>query len=543
MPERSRLEERVLVLAPTGRDAALACQILNQAGLTCEPCLDEASLFAEIEAGAGTAILAEEALQPWTIQALAELLSRQETWSDLPLIVFARSGGVQENVVSTLSPLSNTTILERPVRVSTLLFAVQAALRARHRQFEVRDLLHRQADADRRKDEFLAMLGHELRNPLAAIRNALWILAETGSAEERDVRQRDIIERQTHHLVRMVDDLLDVSRVTLGKIILKQQTVDLAEVAQRCLGELGLSALAVSHDLTVETEAEPARVSGDPVRLEQVICNLLQNAIKYTPPGGRICLSVHCEKGEGVVRVRDTGVGIAEEMLPRIFEPFTQVESSRTRSEGGLGLGLPLVRSLVELHHGEVEAHSAGPGQGSEFVVRLPLRKGERAAARPPRLPERVASVSSQGLATPLRVLVVEDNEDGRESLRDLLELWGHEVELAENGTQGVEKALSLHPDVALVDIGLPGIDGNEVARRIRAVFGTANMELIAMTGYGQAEDRRRALQAGFDSYLVKPVDPAHLGRLLATARNTREAQTGEDRSDRSDRSESLPMV
>jgi signal transduction histidine kinase/AmiR/NasT family two-component response regulator len=544
MLERTRLEERVLVLAPTGRDAALACQLLTQAGLTCQPCLDEASLFAEIEAGAGTAILAEEALQPWVIQALAELLGRQETWSDLPLIVFARNGGVQENILSTLSPLSNTTILERPVRVSTLLFAVQAALRARHRQFEVRDLLHRQAEADRRKDEFLAMLGHELRNPLAAIRNALWILAETGSAEERDVRQRDIIERQTHHLVRMVDDLLDVSRVTLGKIILKQQTVDLAEVAQRCLGELGLGALASSHDLTVETEAEPARVSGDPVRLEQVICNLLQNAIKYTPPGGRICLSVHCEKGEGVVRVRDTGVGISEDMLPRIFEPFTQVESSRTRSEGGLGLGLPLVRSLVELHHGEVEAHSAGSGEGSEFVVRLPLRKGERAAARPPRLPERIAAaVSPQGLATPLRVLVVEDNEDGRESLRDLLELWGHEVELAENGTQGVEKALALHPDVALVDIGLPGIDGNEVARRIRAVFGTANMELIAMTGYGQAEDRRRALQAGFDSYLVKPVDPAHLGRLLATARSARETEAKLQSDRGEDRSESWPAV
>jgi signal transduction histidine kinase/ActR/RegA family two-component response regulator len=534
MPERSKLEERILVLAPTGRDAALACQILTQAGLACHPCLDEASLFAEIEAGAGTAILAEEALQPWVIQALAELLGRQEPWSDLPLIVFARNGGVQENILSTLSPLSNATILERPVRVSTLLSAVQAALRARHRQFEVRDLLHRQTEADRRKDEFLAMLGHELRNPLAAIRNALWLLAETGSSEERDVRQRDIIERQTHHLVRMVDDLLDVSRVTLGKIILKQQTVDLAEVAQRCLGELGLSALAASHDLTVETEAEPTRVTGDPVRLEQVICNLLQNAIKYTPPGGRICLSVHCEKGEGVVRVRDTGVGISEDMLPRIFEPFTQVESSRTRSEGGLGLGLPLVRSLVELHHGEVEAHSAGPGEGSEFVVRLPLRKGERATVRPSRLPEHaaVSRSSSQAPASPLRVLVVEDNEDGRESLRDLLELWGHEVELAENGTQGVEKALALHPDVALVDIGLPGIDGNEVARRIRAVFGTANMELIAMTGYGQAEDRRRALQAGFDSYLVKPVDPAHLGRLLATARNTRELQTGENRSE-----------
>ncbi|MES1210800.1 MAG: hybrid sensor histidine kinase/response regulator, partial [Acidobacteriota bacterium] len=306
---------------------------------------------------------------------------------------------------------------------------------------------------------------HELRNPLAAIRNALWVLGEAGSRDEADIRQREVIERQTRHLVRMVDDLLDVSRVTLGKIILKRQPVDLGEIAERCLHDLGLAALAESHGLKIEEETEAALVAGDPVRLEQVICNLIQNAVKYTPRGGSICLTVRSEDGEAVVRVRDTGVGVSAEMLPRIFEPFTQVESSRTRSEGGLGLGLPLVRSLVELHGGRVEAFSDGPGQGTELVVRLPLRSGE-AAPRPAR---RAGRASAAGDAPALHILVVEDNLDGRESLRDLLEIWGHTVELAEDGPEGVEKALAGHHDVALVDIGLPGLDGNEVARRIRA--------------------------------------------------------------------------
>ena len=528
MPERNPLEDRVLVLAPTGRDALLACQILSQTGLPCGACPSEQDLFREILEGAGAVLVAEEALQPPILQAMVDLLGGQEPWSDLPLIVFARASGADEDVLARLSPLSNITLLERPVRMSTLISAVQTALRARRRQYEVRDLLQRQVEADRRKDEFLAMLGHELRNPLAAIRNALWVLGEVGSQEEPDVRQREVIERQTRHLVRMVDDLLDVSRVTLGKIILKRQQVDLGQIAERCLHDLGLATQAASHGLSIEEKTETALVSGDPVRIEQVICNLVQNAIKYTPRGGRIRLIVERQGDEAVIRVGDTGVGITAEMLPRIFEPFTQVESSRTRSEGGLGLGLPLVRSLVELHGGTVEAFSDGPGKGSELTVRLPLRAGET-APRPARRPARAASASTAGDTPVLRILVVEDNLDGRESLRDLLEIWGHEVELAEDGAEGVEKALASQPDVALVDIGLPGLDGNEVARRIRAELGAAppdRVELIAMTGYGQPEDRRRALQAGFDSYLVKPVDPAHLGRLLAAVRPGRRAVT-----------------
>jgi signal transduction histidine kinase/ActR/RegA family two-component response regulator len=515
-------EERVLVLTPTGRDAVLACQLLASMDVAGVACASAAELFREMEEGAGAVILADEAINPETTDGLRRMLGDQPPWSDLPLIVFTRGEQSSELVLEWLVPLGNATILERPVRLSTLMSAVKAALRARRRQYEIRDLLRRQADADRRKDEFLAMLGHELRNPMAAIRNALWVLEEIGSQEERAVRQRGIIMRQTRHLVRMVDDLLDVSRVTLGKIILQRRPVDLRELAERCLAELGMEALARSNGLELAVEAQPAQVMGDPVRLEQVLCNLIQNAIKYTPRGGRLRVSVGTEGDEAVVRVRDTGVGLSVEMLQAIFEPFAQVESSRQRSEGGLGLGLPLVRSLAEMHDGRVEALSAGPGQGSEFVVRLPLLAEE---VKPPRLHKPAAVAAVAGGLAGLQVLVVEDNEDGRESLRELLEIWGHQVVVAGNGPEGVEMAFSLRPQVALVDIGLPGMDGNEVARQVRSILGDDEISLIAMTGYGQPEDRRRALQAGFDCYLVKPVDPAVLSQLLNESRHRNERQ------------------
>jgi signal transduction histidine kinase/ActR/RegA family two-component response regulator len=520
---RGAREQRVLILAPAGRDAALACQVLGGAGLACAACADGAVLCREIEAGAGTVILSEEALGGWLVQGLLALLERQEPWSDLPLILVVDGGDSSEKALATLAPCSNATILERPVRVSTLVSAVQSSLRARRRQYEVCDLLRGQAETDRRKDEFLAMLGHELRNPLAAIRNAVYILHELDAPDPGAVpaalqgprearlmaRQRQVIDRQTGNLVRMVDDLLDVSRVTLGKIRLDLQTVDLREVVERCFSELGMAALAESQGLALRVDAESVAVEGDPVRLEQVICNLLQNAVKYTPRGGRLSIAVRTEAAMGVVRVADTGIGIPTDMLPHIFEPFTQVESSRVRSEGGLGLGLPLVRGLVLLHGGRVEARSGGPGRGSEFVVSLPLKATAALRFEPDR------AAASRRAGRGLSVLIVEDNLDGRESLRELLEIWGHRVVVAATGAEGLDKVFAGPPDVALVDIGLPQMDGNEVARRIRAELERERIALIAMTGYGQPEDRRRAMEAGFDTYLVKPVDPEDLGRLL----------------------------
>jgi PAS domain S-box-containing protein len=359
------------------------------------------------------------------------------------------------------------------------------------------------------KDTFLAMLGHELRNPLGAIANALRVLERVGKQEERVVRLRSIISRQTHHLARLVDDLLDVTRLRTGKIQLQRQPVDLRGVAEHGLASLHEAGKTAGHTMALTGEA--VWVDGDPTRLEQVVWNLLDNAVKYTPPGGRIDVVVEREGDEAVLRVRDSGTGIAADVLPRIFDLFVQAHASLDRTQGGLGLGLSLVRRLVELHGGRVEASSDGPGRGSEFVIRLRAR----ATAGVPRS----ADVSTPVVALARHVLVVEDNADVRDGLRLLLEDCGHQVDEAADGLTGLQLALAQRPDVVLVDVGLPGLDGYDVARRIRAAPDTELMVLVALTGYGQPEDRRRALAAGFDAHLVKPVDPDALLRFVAEGR------------------------
>jgi CheY-like chemotaxis protein len=355
----------------------------------------------------------------------------------------------------------------------------------------------------------LAMLGHELRNPLGAIRTALQVVNHAGTTPDEAARQRGIIERQMRHLARLVDDLLDVSRVMSGKIELATRRVDLNELARQCLLALGRDVSAQEHDLSLSVHAAPLEVLGDPVRLEQVIVNLLGNALKYTPAGGRIEMRIAREAGKVVIRVRDTGVGIAPEALPHVFDLFMQADASPTRPRQGLGLGLTLVRKLVEMHGGEVAAHSAGVGRGSEFVVTLPLLADASASGAP-------LGDAASDPAPRRRVLVIEDNADAREALGALLEVWGHQVETAADGPGGFELALVTRPEVVIVDIGLPGLDGYHVAHGLRASLG--GVFLIALTGYAQPDDRRRALEAGFDIHLVKPVDPEALAAALAQA-------------------------
>ena len=356
--------------------------------------------------------------------------------------------------------------------------------------------------ANRTKDEFLAMLGHELRNPLGAISSAAHVLSRTAGSNNASARASDVIGRQVQHLARIVDDLLDVSRVVAGKVVLRLQPVDLAEIVRR-VATLHGGPAGARHVISVHTT--PTWVSADPTRLEQVLTNLLANSVKYTPPGGEITVSVRRDGNQAVLAVRDTGVGIRPELLPRVFELFVQGDRSLERSAGGLGIGLTLVRQLVELHGGTVEASSPGAGRGSTFTVRLPV------FAAPPDADDAARPATP---APARRVLVVEDNDDAREMLRNLLHLFGHEVHEACDGASGIEQARRVRPDAALIDIGLPGIDGYEVARRIRADVPGAR--LVALTGYGQPEDRERALAAGFDVHLVKPVDPEQLQRLLA---------------------------
>jgi signal transduction histidine kinase/ActR/RegA family two-component response regulator len=370
-------------------------------------------------------------------------------------------------------------------------------------------------EGDRRKNEFLATLSHELRNPLAAIANAAQFMRLAAPSDPGVGPSLDVLGRQVGHLIRLIDDLLDVSRITSGKITLRTERVDLVDVVGRALETVRPLAAERRQRLETTLPAGPLTLVGDPVRLAQVVGNLLTNAIKYTGEGGRVELAVECDAGGGseraVVRVTDTGIGIAAEMLPKVFNLFAQADHSPGREEGGLGIGLALVRELVDLHGGTVEATSPGPGAGAEFVVRLPLAARPAVEARP-------AGTAVEGRSRPVsprRVLLVDDNQDSAESLAALLRVLGHDVSAAYDGHGAIAAARLVKPDLILLDIGMPDMNGYEVARRLRAEPGLGAATLIALTGYGSEDDRRQSRAAGFDGHLVKPIDFADLERVL----------------------------
>ena len=646
MSEASRAlaERRLLILAPTGRDAALAAGMLAEQGIRCAVCSDLVNLLEQLAEGAGALLISEEALQEHeSLYYLGELLARQPPWSDLPVLLLTHTGADSAAVRQAVRRLGNVTLLERPVRVAALTAAVQAALRARQRQYNAREHLveldrvarqlrdsegrlktifdnaavgiaeldaeggfalandalcrllgtsrpsllaksladvshpddradlqsllgrlqanelesiatekrfvrrdgeviwvkltisrasvsglrgshavaviedvterrHAEDDlreADRRKDEFLATLAHELRNPLAPIRNSLHIFRLAGVQDPTVERVVDMMERQVAHMVRMVDDLLEVSRISRGKIELRKERVDLAAILRNAV-ETSLPLIeAAKHQLTVHVPPRTLALDADPVRLAQVFANLLNNSAKYTPEGGAIAVDVRVEDDMAIVRVKDNGEGIPEGMLSRVFHMFTQV-STGTRAQGGLGIGLTLARTLVQLHGGTIEAASEGRGRGCEFVVRLPLAQHEAAE---PSLEERGQAVEAVGLR---RVLVVDDNRDAADSLGMLLRFLGAEVMVVHDGPAALEAMKTYRPAVVLLDIGMPEMDGLEVARRIRAEAGARAVKLVALTGWGQREDRKRTAEAGFDHHLVKPADLGALQAILA---------------------------
>lgn len=362
-------------------------------------------------------------------------------------------------------------------------------------------------EADRRKDEFLATLAHELRNPLAPIRTGLSILNVGGSAEQQ-ARTRQMMERQVRHLVHMVDDLLDLSRISQGKIVLKKSVVDLREVLHGAIEIARPLIEANRHEFIMRLADGPLTVDADPTRLAQVIANLLNNAARYTPPGGRLELHTAVDGPQLLIRVSDNGIGIPEEMLPQIFDLFVQVGGGSEHAQGGLGIGLTLVRGLVELHGGSIAAASGGPGQGTTMTVRLPLAE--------PRAATDTGDETGTQRGTAHRILVVDDNTDAASSLAMLLELDGHVTRVAHSGAHALAAIPDFAPHIVFLDIGLPDINGYEVARRVRAMEGLRTRpRLIALTGWGSEEDRRQAADAGFDAHLVKPVDPAGLGTVL----------------------------
>ncbi len=502
-------------MAATARDAALAARTLESAQFHSHIARDLAGIEAKLNGGAGAILLSEEAIGPDLMRLLENWLQHQPPWSDLPLIFLQLPQNTPERshdspALSRLRAHGNLSILERPLRQPTLLFAVESALRARRRQYQVRDLLEEKEADVRRRDEFLAMLGHELRNPLAAIRYAVDLLDEIDqNAQTRT--PREVTGRQSVHLSRLVDDLLDVARVTRGKIALDLQSLDLAELAAKTIQDLENARIDGAHEIVFKPFNAPLSISGDAVRIEQIFSNLLFNAVKYTPPGGRIEISCARETKTGgqaetaLVSFKDNGIGMTGELLDRVFELFSQAEGEIDRSRGGLGIGLTLVRGLVELHGGTILASSPGVGQGSTFELRFPLLQ-----PAPPKIAVKPSLAPKNGR----NILIVEDNDDAREVLALLLKLSGHSVDCAADGEEGLQKATQNRPEIALVDIGLPILDGYKVAARTRRALGN-EIYLVALTGYGQPEDRRRALEAGFDEHLTKPVEPAKLRALL----------------------------
>ena len=505
---------RVAILTPTGRDGPLTAQVLGEAGIAAVVCPDLACVESAVRDGVGALLIAEEAIAAGGQDELVGLLASQPPWSDLPVLLLARPGVDSPTVRAALQTLGNVTLVERPVRVASLLSAVRAALKARQRQYQLQAHLQEREQtaevlrqADRRKDEFLATLAHELRNPLAPIRNGVEILRLSASGDPVVAEVCTVLERQVGNLIRLVDDLLEVSRITRGKIELRIEPVELAAVIRGAVETSRPLIEAGGHQLAISMPTESLVVRGDPVRLSQVFANLLNNAAKYMDHGGQIWLTVRRDAEHVLVAVRDTGVGIPAESLPTIFDLFTQVERSTRLAQGGLGIGLSLVRSLTELHGGTVTASSAGPGQGSEFAIRLPLSR-VAVAEQPPR--------QSPLVLAPRRVLVVDDNRDAAVSMGRLLELLGAKVQVAGGGPEALELLASFRPAVILLDLGMPGMDGFEVARRIRTQADLKDVVLIALTGWGQESDRRRTQAAGFDHHLTKPANLDALQSLLA---------------------------
>jgi signal transduction histidine kinase/ActR/RegA family two-component response regulator len=499
---------RILVVAPIGRDAELMCSRLRAAGLTCEACKDIDTLCEGLAEGVGAIILTEEALAPEASAKLMRTLAAQPPWSEIPLIILTGtlSAEAKTHPFDEITRRTNVTLVDRPVRIKSLISAAQSALRSRQRQYDVRDLMQQLEERVHERDRFLAVLGHELRNPLGAI----LLASQMTDADGRlDIDQAQLIERQSRHLTRLVNDLLDLSRVAAGKIVLKRQVIDLVQVVGQSVETMLPSARRHKVELVFATPERKVIVDADPVRVDQIVTNIVTNAIKYTPEGGHVRVDMGEEGEEAWIRVVDDGVGIAPDGIGSIFELFAQAENAIGRAQGGMGIGLALVRNLAELHDGTVTAKSDGVGKGSEFVVRLPLAAAEQRAAA-----AAAPSTRPAAPAAPRRIAIVEDNKDVRDLLLLKLRRLGHTVVDAADGVEGLRVVLDAKPDLALVDLGLPGIDGFELAREVRARLG-GDVVLVAVSGFGQPEDKRRALEAGFDEHLTKPADVRDIENLL----------------------------
>lgn len=497
-------ELRILVYTPHGKDAALACSALERAGLSCFICNTLAELVQQASLGAGAILIVEEALPKSASAPLIAYLADQPQWSDLPILVLTKPGGESPWTRNAYEWLGNLTLLERPIRMPSLISAARSALRARQRQYEIRL-------ADQRKDEFLAMLAHELRNPLSPIKAAATILERAPADIDRVKRSSTIIARQVDHMTNLIDDLLDVARVTRGLITLDKQALDLRDILSEAIEQVRPLINARHHQLTLHLPPEPVSVLGDRKRLVQVVVNILNNASKYTPENGCISARLQVREKNASLDISDNGIGMPPELIPHVFDLFSQAERAADRSQGGLGLGLALVKSLIESHGGKVSASSGGLGQGSTFTVQL-SRLAPEALVSPS---DDDKEESFEKTASALRIMIVDDNQDAANTLEMFLSMVGHDVEVAYDAHQALARADAVSPQVWLVDIGLPDMDGLELARQLRASPAAASASLIAVTGYSQGQDRKKSQEAGFDYHLVKPIDTVRLLALL----------------------------
>ena len=541
-PQPSR-DQRILILAPTGRDGELSARVFSDYRLRAEVCSEPQELCEKFLVGAGLVFLTDEALTPIVTQCLLEALEQQSTWSDIPLVVLTSGGGetpANAEALATLVEKGNVTLIERPVRVMTLLSTVRSALRARRRQFDVRDFLaaeqrakddlkqaiQRAEEASSLKDEFLATVSHELRTPLMAVLGWAHLLRSNNLDEAGQRRALETIERNARAQQQLIEDLLDVSRIITGKLRL-----DVRPVAPGIFIAAAVESVrpaADAKEIQLEIISDPiSSISGDAGRLQQVVWNLLSNAIKFTPRGGQVRLELRRTSSHVEISVTDSGQGIRADFLPYVFERFRQADMKTTRAHGGLGLGLAIVRQLVELHGGTVGVMSEGEGKGATFVVKLPvlLLQSNAIAGSQSNSPDIETSVPvdcADSLAG-LKVLVVDDEADACELISSLLTRCGADVTVARSATEAFRLLKQVHPDVMVSDIGMPFEDGYELMRKVRALSeeNGGKTPAVALTAYARPEDRMRALRAGYQMHVSKPIELTELVTIVASLGNS----------------------
>ncbi|WP_332859403.1 ATP-binding protein [Janthinobacterium svalbardensis] len=498
------MELRILIYAPAGQDAALAGTVLAGSAIASHACRSAEELAEQLALGAGGVLTVDEALHAGVYSVLDAYARQQPDWSDLPIILLTHAGLDSLPLRQAIATLGNLTLLERPVHILTLITSAHAMLRARQRQYQVRE-------TQRRKDEFLASLGHELRNPLAPIKSSVALLKHLFPASEQVGKVSDVIERQVTHLTRLVDDLLDVARITSGKVLLQRKEFELQQVLDH-VTELCQPAASSRHiRITRDLPPHAVTLHADYARVVQIFANIVSNAVKFTPDGGHIHITAHQAQGQLQVVIEDNGIGIEPDAIARIFSMFEQGRTVAGEMTSGLGIGLSLARQFAEMHGGSIEACSDGPGRGSRFIVTLPAGAGDTAATTP----AATGSDTPADAHQPVQVLVVDDNRDAADTLQSLFQLEGYAAQVAYGGAQALAAVDIAWPQLVVMDLGMPDMDGYEAARQIRQRAHGRDVLLIALTGWGQGEARARTEQAGFDHHLTKPVDFDAIAALL----------------------------